>query len=62
MVLFTWHGFRYYPLTEKMNVFNEFFAWFGKEPRPGFTKAAASARRVALEGRSVQMLHYLARP
>jgi hypothetical protein len=30
---------------------DEFFKWFGREPRPGFTKATVSAWRVALEGR-----------
>src|SRR6266850_1325958 len=30
---------------------NEFFEWYGSEPRPGFTKATVSAWRVALEAR-----------
>jgi hypothetical protein len=30
---------------------NEFFEWYGREPRPGFTKATVSAWRVALEAR-----------
>lgn len=30
---------------------NEFIAWYGLEPRPGFTKAAVSAWRVTLEAR-----------
>jgi predicted phosphoadenosine phosphosulfate sulfurtransferase len=30
---------------------NEFIAWYGQEPRPGFTKAAVSAWRVTLEAR-----------
>jgi hypothetical protein len=41
------------PITKR--VYNlgldEFFAWFGEEPRPGFTKATVSAWRVALEAR-----------
>src|ERR1044071_4676844 len=32
---------------------DEFFAWFGKEPRPGFSKATVSAWRVALETRGL---------
>src|SRR4030088_681366 len=32
---------------------NEFFEWFGLEPRPGFTKATVSAWRVALEARGL---------
>jgi len=28
---------------------DEFFEWFRREPRPGFTKATVSAWRVALE-------------
>jgi hypothetical protein len=31
---------------------DEFFAWYELEPRPGFTKAAVSAWRVALEARA----------
>jgi site-specific recombinase XerD len=31
----------------------EFIAWYGQEPRPGFTKAAVSAWRVALEARKL---------
>src|SRR5258708_10436984 len=30
---------------------NELFEWYGREPRPGFTKATVSAWRVALEAR-----------
>ena len=30
---------------------NEFFEWYGREPRPGFTKATVAAWRVALEAR-----------
>jgi integrase len=30
-----------------------FIAWYGQEPRPGFTKATVSAWRVALEARSL---------
>src|SRR5437870_8279875 len=32
---------------------NEFFEWFGQEPRAGFTKATVSAWRVALEARGL---------
>jgi hypothetical protein len=32
---------------------NEFFQWFELEPRPGFTKATVSARRVTLEARGL---------
>ena len=42
------------PITKR--VYNlgldEFFEWFGREPRPGFTKATVSAWRVALEARA----------
>src|SRR5450755_3678118 len=41
------------PITKR--VYNlgldEFFAWYEREPRPGFTKATVSAWRVALEAR-----------
>ena len=43
------------PITRR--VYNlgldEFFAWYGLDPRPGFTKATVSARRVALEVRGL---------
>src|SRR5450432_1287787 len=43
------------PITRR--VYNlgldEFFEWFGQEPRPGFTKATVSAWRVALEARKL---------
>src|SRR6476646_484691 len=43
------------PITKR--VYNlgldEFFAWFGQEPRPGFSKAIVSAWRVALEARGL---------
>jgi site-specific recombinase XerD len=43
------------PITRR--VYNlgldEFFAWFGQEPRPGFTKATVSAWRVSLEARGL---------
>jgi hypothetical protein len=32
---------------------NEFFEWYGCEPRPGFTKATVAAWRVALEARGL---------
>ena len=43
------------PITKR--VYNlgldEFFAWYGQEPRPGFSKATVAAWRVALEGRGL---------
>ena len=43
------------PITRR--VYNlgldEFFSWFGQEPRPGFNKATVSAWRVALEARGL---------
>src|SRR3984893_6554677 len=43
------------PITKR--VYNlgldEFFEWFGREPRPGFTKATVSSWRVALEARGL---------
>jgi len=43
------------PITRR--VYNlgldEFIAWYGEEPRPGFTKATVSAWRVALEARGL---------
>src|ERR1700693_4529456 len=43
------------PITKR--VYNlgldEFFEWFGREPRPGFTKATVSGWRVALEARGL---------
>jgi hypothetical protein len=43
------------PITKR--VYNlgldEFIAWYGQEPRPGFTKATVAAWRVALEGRGL---------
>ena len=43
------------PITKR--VYNlgldEFFAWYGQEPRPGFTKATVTAWRVALEARGL---------
>ena len=32
---------------------HEFFAWYGQEPRPGFTKATVAAWRVALKTRGL---------
>ncbi len=39
------------PITKRVyNLgLNEFFAWYGREPRPGFTKATVNAWRVELE-------------
>src|SRR6516165_5662872 len=43
------------PITKR--VYNlgldEFFAWYGQEPRPGFTKATVNAWRGALEARKL---------
>ena len=43
------------PITRR--VYNlgldEFFMWYGQEPRPGFTKATVSSWRVALETRGL---------
>jgi len=43
------------PITRR--VYNlgldEFFEWYGQEPRPGFTKATVAAWRVALEARAL---------
>src|SRR5215471_1558467 len=43
------------PITRR--VYNlgldEFFEWYGQEPRPGLTKATVSAWRVALEARGL---------
>ena len=43
------------PITRR--VYNlgldEFIAWYGEAPRPGFTKATVSAWRVALEARGL---------
>src|SRR5260370_17765851 len=43
------------PITRR--VYNlgldEFFEWYGREPRPGFTKASVAAWRVTLEARGL---------
>src|SRR5258707_1899856 len=43
------------PITRR--VYNlgldEFFEWYGREPRPGFTKATVAAWRVSLEARGL---------
>src|SRR3984893_1325284 len=43
------------PITKRVSNrgLDEFFEWFGREPRPGFTKATVSAWRVALEARGL---------
>jgi hypothetical protein len=45
----------YSPITRR--VYNlgldEFFVWYGRKPRAGFTKAMVSAWRVALEARGL---------
>jgi site-specific recombinase XerD len=43
------------PITKRVYnmALDEFFAWYAKEPRPGFTKATVSAWRVTLEERGL---------
>jgi hypothetical protein len=43
------------PITKRVYnlALNEFIEWFGKESRPGFTKATVSAWRVTLEARGL---------
>ena len=43
------------PITKRVYNFglDEFFAWYGQEPRPGFTNATVAAWRVALEARGL---------
>jgi len=43
------------PITKRVynHALDEFFAWYGREPRPGFTKATVRAWRVALEARGL---------
>src|ERR1035437_8059122 len=43
------------PITKRVynHALDEFFEWYGQEPRPGFTKATVSAWRVTLEARSL---------
>jgi site-specific recombinase XerD len=43
------------PITKRVynQGLDEFIAWYGEEPRPGFTKATVSAWRVALEARGL---------
>src|ERR1035441_7550590 len=43
------------PITKRVynHALDEFFEWFGQEPRPGFTKATVAAWRVALAARPV---------
>lgn len=43
------------PITRRVYnlALDEFIEWFGREPRPGFTKATVSAWRVALEARGL---------
>ena len=43
------------PITKRVYnlALDEFFAWYGEEPRAGFTKATVSAWRVALEARGL---------
>lgn len=46
------------PITKRVynRGLDKFFAWYGQEPRPGFTKATVSAWRVALEAGSLGAL------
>jgi hypothetical protein len=41
------------PITKRVYnmALDEFYSWFQRAPRPGFTKATVSAWRVSLEGR-----------
>ncbi len=43
------------PITKRVYnmALDEFFGWYAQEPRPGFTKATVSARRVSLEERKL---------
>ncbi len=43
------------PITKRVYnmALNEFFSWYGQEPRPGFTKATVSAWRASLEARGL---------
>jgi site-specific recombinase XerC len=43
------------PITKRVYnmALDEFFAWYGQEPQPGFTKATVSAWRVTLEERGL---------
>src|SRR5713101_6673428 len=43
------------PITRRVYnmALDEFIAWYGQEPRPGFTKATVSAWRVSLEARGL---------
>src|SRR5262252_5306546 len=43
------------PITRRVYnlALDEFIAWFGKEPRPGFTKATVNAWRGTLEARGL---------
>src|SRR3954453_9700870 len=43
------------PITRRVYnlALDEFFEWYGREPRPGFTKATVAAWRVALEARGL---------
>jgi site-specific recombinase XerD len=51
------------PITRR--VYNlgldEFFEWYGREPRPGFTKAIVTAWRVALEARGLGAVSIIVR-
>src|ERR1017187_5220181 len=51
------------PITKRVyNLgLNEFFAWYGQEPRLGFTKATVSAWRVALEARRLGSISIIVR-
>jgi hypothetical protein len=43
------------PITRRVYnlALDEFIEWFGREPRPGFTKATVNAWRGALEARAL---------
>jgi hypothetical protein len=43
------------PITRRLYnlALNQFIAWYGQEPRPGFTKATVNAWRAELEARGL---------
>jgi hypothetical protein len=46
------------PITKRVYsmALDEFMGWFQQAPRPGFTKATVSARRVSLEDRGLAVV------
>jgi len=51
-------GQRLLPITRRAyNLgLDEFIAWYGEEPSPGFTKAAVNAWRITLEARGLGLI------